>query len=77
MLSAEFLKRLMRDRVLLALVLALITAVVLLFVLRRDDAFTAGPTQKWGCARGQVEYEKGCYDPSTKTYTHGKRIIKA
>ncbi len=70
----DILRRIAKDKVLLALVLALITSVVLLLT-RRGDRYSA-MSQKWGCPRGHVEYEKGCYDPSTKTYTQGKHIVK-
>ena len=73
----EMLKRVAKDRVLLALVLALITSLVLLAVGRRDRFSGAAMSQKWGCPPGQVEFEKGCYDPSTKTYTQGKKIMRA
>jgi hypothetical protein len=72
----DIVKRIAKDRVLLALVLALITALVLLAVHRRDMFSSPSLSQKWGCAPGHVEFEKGCYDPSKKTYTEGKKLIR-
>lgn len=34
-------------------------------------------SQKWGCPRGQVEFEKGCYDPVSKMYKAGKKVVAA
>jgi hypothetical protein len=63
-----------KDRVLAALVLALIAALVL--TLAKREGFDPGMgMQHWGCPQGQIEYEKGCYDPKTKMYKTGKKII--
>lgn len=71
----QILKNLAKDKVLLALALALAASSVLLAARRRDRFSSL--SQKWGCPRGQVEFEKGCYDPSTKTYTQGKKVMRA
>ena len=76
------LKRIAKDRVLLTLTLALVAATVLLLAWRRD-AYSSSTTgtgtgtmsQRWGCPTGHVEYEKGCYNPATKTYTQGKKLV--
>ena len=73
----DMLKRIAKDKVLLALVLALITSIVLLAAWRRDRFSAAALSQKWGCPQGHVEFEKGCYDPTTKTYSQGKKIMRA
>lgn len=65
-----------KDRTLFTLTLVLIT--VLVVRAARHEGYGSGAvSQRWGCPRGQVEFEKGCYDPSTKTYRHGKRIVPA
>jgi hypothetical protein len=65
-----------RDRVLFALTLMLV-ALLVLRAARAEPYGSAAVSQRWGCPKGHVEYEKGCYDPITKTYTHGKRIVPA
>lgn len=64
-----------KDKVLTALVLALVVALVLALA-KRAEAFDPNMgMQHWGCPKGQVEYEKGCYDPKTKMYKAGKHIV--
>ena len=31
--------------------------------------------ERWGCPPGQVEYQDGCYDTGSKTYTQGKHRV--
>lgn len=73
-LASRALGAVLKDKLLIALVLALVAALVL--TLAKHEPFDPQfGMQYWGCPKGQVEYEKGCYNPKTKTYKPGKHII--
>ncbi len=78
-------KALAKDKVLVALTLTL--AVVVVMSLKKEryaaDSYGTGryapdPStgmERWGCPPGQVEYQDGCYDTGSKTYTQGKHRV--
>ena len=71
-----------KDGVLAALVLALVAALALTLARPggrgRGGELFGNPSigqQRWGCPKGQVEYENGCFNPKTKMYKPGKKIV--
>lgn len=77
---AQITSAMVKDKVLAALVLALVAALVLALAKPGNSGgeLFGNPTigqQRWGCPKGQVEYEKGCYNPKTKMYMPGKKIV--
>jgi hypothetical protein len=63
-----------KDKVLTALVLAVVAALFL--TLAKREPFDPGMgMQQWGCPQGHIEYEKGCYNPETKMYRPGKKVV--
>ena len=62
------------------LVVLVLAALVITRTVRRCrewyTADTSGySSQRWGCPRGLVEFERGCYDPQGKVYMPGKQLV--
>lgn len=74
-------KDLLKDKVLFALLLTLgVVGVMALTSAERYNSQQYAPDpniagERWGCPAGQVEFQDGCYDSKTKTYTQGKHRV--
>jgi hypothetical protein len=71
---------LVKDRVLAALVLTLVAALAVTLAKPGGGELFGNPgigEQRWGCPAGHIEYEKGCFNPKTKTYMPGKKIVSS
>lgn len=65
----------MSSRVTFAATVVVLAVLFVFFARSCREWFTGFSTQRWGCPPGLIEFEKGCYDPKTRVYTSGKKIV--